>query len=355
VKHFALLVLIACGGTPPPAPQCASPPAPVAAPAPKLAPDLDDKAVVEKSHAFFDAIDRAELPAFRDALGPTFVLYEEERFQTADDLVKSMQQRIERKAPLRTRTWTAADDRVFTHGGTAVFVGRAVEHYPADGDRKAVELEGMNTLVWVRDGERWQVAHWQWSRAGLDAERERWNEWLVKGNFNHKPNQLLVDSVKGKKPGTALDLACGQGRNVVFLATQGWKATGVDIADVGLRLTKEAAAAQKVKVETIQADVEKYDMGADKWDLVTMIYAGNSLEWVAKIKKSLKKGGLFVTEYFASDSELAKTGAGGWDLKALEAAFADGYKILHSEDVEAAADWAGGRKTKLVRFVAQKL
>ena len=103
----------------------------------------------------------------------------------------------------------------------------------------------------------------------------------------------------------------------------------------------------------MQSDVAKYDLGTNKWDLITMIYAGNDLALVDRIKPALKKGGLFVTEYFAADSPLAKGGAGGWDNKALEAAFKDGWKILRSEEVEDIADW-GERKTKLVRFVAQK-
>jgi ubiquinone/menaquinone biosynthesis C-methylase UbiE len=162
--------------------------------------------------------------------------------------------------------------------------------------------------------------------------------------------------VKGRKPGTALDVAMGQGRNAVYLATQGWKVTGVDISDEGMRMAKEAAAAQKLKLDTVTADLDKYDFGKDRWDLVTLIYAGSNADEVQRILPSIKKGGLFVCEYFHADSEVAKTGAGGWATGKLAELFtkAGGFKILRDDVVDDNADW-GQRKTKLVRFVAQRL
>src|SRR5439155_10668659 len=119
--------------------------------------------------------------------------------------------------------------------------------------------------------------------------------------FNLKPNQTLIDAVKGKKSGTALDIAMGQGRNAVFLATQGWKVTGVDISAEGIKQAKEAAAKQKVKLDTVEADIDTYDLGKDRWDLVTLIYAGNDPKLIERIKPAIKKGGMFVVEFFAKE------------------------------------------------------
>jgi SAM-dependent methyltransferase len=234
-----------------------------------------------------------------------------------------------------------------------VYIGAGVEHVPAEGDTPAYDEEGSNTLVWVRTGAQWSLALWQWDPTGDAMERARWDRWLVNGHFNRKPNNTLVEAVKGRKPGTALDLASGQGRNVVFLASAGWKATALDTSDVGLEITRKDAANKKLKLDTVEHDMNTYDLGTNKWDLISMIYAGNDMKIVEKIKPALKKGGLFVTEYFAADSELAKSGAGGWDVDALKAAFKD-WKIVRADHVEDSADWAGQRKTKLVRFVAEK-
>ncbi len=52
--------------------------------------------------------------------------------------------------------------------------------------------------------------------------------------WSRGPNQFLVDEVGELAPGTAVDLACGEGRNAIWLATQGWRATGVDFSPVGI-------------------------------------------------------------------------------------------------------------------------
>ena len=60
--------------------------------------------------------------------------------------------------------------------------------------------------------------------------RERWNTEFKKGAplLNRQPSKLLVETVRGRAPGSALDLGTGEGRNAIYLAEQGWKVTGVD-------------------------------------------------------------------------------------------------------------------------------
>ncbi len=250
--------------------------------------------------------------------------------------------------PSRVRTWS--DEHVYTAPGTAVFIARSVETLEGK-----PPIEGYETLVWVHDNSRWVIAQSQWVRGGVSAERDRWNEYYAQGGgFNTKPNQLLVETVKGRKPGTALDLQMGQGRNAVFLATQGWKTTGIDISDEGIRQAKAEAAKQKVKLDALLVDFATYDLGKAKWDLITLIYAGADPKEIERIKPALKKNGLFISEYFHADSDVAKSGAGGWQTGQLAALFKDGYEILHDDVVDDHADWAGMRKMKLVRFVARK-
>ncbi|MBV8760316.1 MAG: DUF4440 domain-containing protein [Deltaproteobacteria bacterium] len=345
-----MLFLVACAAPKPVEPLGCPPPAP-AARAPEVAADLDDAQVKAKSHAFLDAFDRASAADIQDVLAPSFVSYEEARFYDHDLQLKSLRNRAAQHQPIRSRTY--GEERVYRGGNSAVYIGMGVEHVPADGEQPAYDEPGANTLVWVRNGTQWTLALWQWDPTGPDVDRARWDRWLVNGHFNRQPNQTLVDAVKGRKPGAALDVASGQGRNAVFLASQGWKTTALDTADVGLELTRRDATAKKLKVETVQQDVNAYDYGTNKWDLVAMIYAPGGMRLVEKIKPAIKKGGLFVTELFAADGESAKAGGEGWDIEALKAAFKD-WKIVRAERIEDNADWAGQRKTMLVRFVAEK-
>lgn len=300
-----------------------------------------------------DAFDRMDSAAFAEPMGPTFVNWEDARALNRELLTKMLDGRKSRGWPARTRTWS--DEHVYSAPGTAVFIGRAVELMAAVGDAPASTTDGYNNIVWVHDGTRWVIANYTWIRAGVDAERGRWNDYFKQSvGFNKKPNQLLVDTLKGKKPGAALDVGMGQGRNAIYIASQGWNTTGIDISDEGIRQAKVEASKQKVKLDALLVDVDNYDFGKNKWDLVTLIYAAEDPPIVEKIKPALKKGGLFVCEYFHADSEIGKTGAGGWKTGELAALFKDGFEILRDDVVEDNADWAGQRKTKLVRFVARK-
>ncbi len=90
--------------------------------------------------------------------------------------------------------------------------------------------------------------------------------------WTERPNQLLVEEVSGLKPGRALDLATGEGRNAVWLAEQGWQVTAVDFSRVAL--DRGAAIAQRagVDVEWVQADLVQYRPPVGAFDLVVILY-----------------------------------------------------------------------------------
>jgi SAM-dependent methyltransferase len=73
-------------------------------------------------------------------------------------------------------------------------------------------------------------------------------------------------------PGRALDLACGAGRNAIWLAEQGWKVTGVDFSEVALQHARRLARSRGVDVEWVLADVLDWEPPADSFDLVVVLY-----------------------------------------------------------------------------------
>jgi len=358
MRYVPLLFLLGCatgrpGAIPvdPPPPIAVVPvtPAPAAMPAP-AAPMLDEASVKAKTHAFFDAFDRADIAQVQDVLGPSYLEFMLARFYDAKQLVAGMQARLDRHAPIRSRTWK--DERVTLGPNVGVFMGDVIEHVPAEGDRPAADQEAWYEAIWVHDGAAWKLAHLARRDGGPEAEREAWNTTLRQQvGFKITVNQFLADWAKGKKPGTALDIETGQGRNSVYLATLGWKVTGVDISDQGLEMTRKAAAAKKVKVTTVEADIDTWDLGKDRWDLVTLIYAGSRHEEIERIKPSIKKGGWFVVEFFGKEMT-AGTGIGGFAPGELAKLF-EGWKIETDEVVDGIADW-GLKKGKVARFAAQK-
>jgi tellurite methyltransferase len=96
------------------------------------------------------------------------------------------------------------------------------------------------------------------------------------------PTPLLVETTRILKPGRALDLACGTGRNAVWLAEHGWQVTAVDRSPVTLPM-----------VDTHVADLEKHEfpIAEESWDLIVVsLYLQRDL--FEPVKRGLKPGGV---------------------------------------------------------------
>ncbi len=104
-------------------------------------------------------------------------------------------------------------------------------------------------------------------------EREEWDERYASHEllWHAEPNRFVVEEVGDLAPGTALDLACGEGRNAVWLAEQGWRATGVDFSAVALAKGRRMAEQRGVTVEWIEADLREWEP-PDRFDLVIVMY-----------------------------------------------------------------------------------
>ncbi|WP_131785169.1 class I SAM-dependent methyltransferase [Protofrankia symbiont of Coriaria ruscifolia] len=87
-----------------------------------------------------------------------------------------------------------------------------------------------------------------------------------------EPNQIVIEHLAGLTPGRALDLACGEGRNAVWLATQGWRVTGLDFSQVAIRKARELSRRFDVTPEWIHADVMDWTPVPASYDLVTICY-----------------------------------------------------------------------------------
>src|SRR5690349_9661454 len=101
--------------------------------------------------------------------------------------------------------------------------------------------------------------------------RQTWNKVFTNGtNFNRPPNRMLTLAVSDKKPGAAIDLGMGEGRNAIFLAQKGWRVTGVDLSDVAVAQAKKHAGEAGATLEAVNEDLDKYDFGKERWDLITL-------------------------------------------------------------------------------------
>jgi SAM-dependent methyltransferase len=128
-----------------------------------------------------------------------------------------------------------------------------------------------------------------------------------------EPNRFLVEQVQGMAPGRALDLACGEGRNALWLAEQGWRVTGVDFSGVGLAKARRLAAERGIEAHFVQADVREWRPAAGAYDLVAVMYlhlpAGERRQVMANVSPGLAPGGTLLV--VGHDSTNLAHGHGG--------------------------------------------
>lgn len=149
----------------------------------------------------------------------------------------------------------------------------------------------------------------------MDADA--WNERYATADYvwREGPNVFVEEEVAPLPPGRALDLACGEGRNAVWLAQRGWTVTAVDFAAVGLDKGEQLAEARGVAVEWVCEDATTWAPadGDGGFDLVLVVYlqlpASGRRDALGAAARSLAPGGTLLV--VAHDSANLAGGVGG--------------------------------------------
>ncbi|WXF92354.1 class I SAM-dependent methyltransferase [Curtobacterium flaccumfaciens pv. flaccumfaciens] len=104
------------------------------------------------------------------------------------------------------------------------------------------------------------------------SAREWWESRYAErdGIWSGRVNAVLASVIWGLPVGRALDLGCGEGGDVVWLAEQGWDVTGIDLSVTALQRGSRATVAAGVQEQTafVAADLARWDTAA-RFDLVT--------------------------------------------------------------------------------------
>ncbi len=181
-------------------------------------------------------------------------------------------------------------------------------------------------------------------------DRSDWDErWLERGrHFQGDPSPILVTELAPLRPGRALDLACGGGRNAVWLAENGWTVTAVDFSANALAVARQLAAEHDAEVDWVEADVRSYRPATGAFDLVLVSYlhlpAPERRAVLERAATALAPGGLLVV--LGHHLENVGTGAPG----------PSDPRVLYTED-DLAADLDGltvERAARLVRRVGSE-
>jgi ubiquinone/menaquinone biosynthesis C-methylase UbiE len=191
---------------------------------------------------------------------------------------------------------------------------------------------------------------------------ERWDERYAGRDYiwDVEPNRFVAEHLAALAPGTAVDLAAGEGRNAVWLADCGWRVIAVDFSTVGLDKARRLAIDRGVadRVEAVEADALTY-RPEQPVDLVVVAYlqipAYQQRVALERAAAWLRPGGTILV--VAHDRTNVEHGHGGptdpdhcYDLEATVAALA-GLDISTARIAERVVETEAGPRTALDTLV----
>jgi len=172
------------------------------------------------------------------------------------------------------------------------------------------------------------------------SKRELWNERYASKDlvWSAGPNKLFSEEVKSLRPGKSIDIACGEGRNALWLAELGWDSTGIDFSDTAIEKGKQIANKRGINVHWIADDAATYVLPKNEFDLVAVLYLhtepAEMERWLHNALEAVRPGGTFI--YVGHDPSNIEHGVGGpQDPKLLPAAD-DFTKRMEDFDIQRA-------------------
>ena len=165
-------------------------------------------------------------------------------------------------------------------------------------------------------------------------DQSRWDKYydIEEFLFGTEPIRFLKENIHLLPKGKALDLAMSEGRNGVYLATQGFDVLGLDISPMGLNKAKKLADYHNVKIETQVVDLEGYPLKKNAYDVIICTYYMQR-DLFDRAKESLKPGGMILIETYNIDY-------------LRYASFSKKYLLEHNELLEIFKDF------KIIRYQA---
>jgi SAM-dependent methyltransferase len=176
---------------------------------------------------------------------------------------------------------------------------------------------------------------------------ERYAQAAASGStvWSKGPNAWIASTVESLPPGRAVDLAAGEGRNALWLASRGWAVTAVDFSAEGLAIGRARAAELGIGLDWVVADARTW-VAPEPVDLVVVAYLqlpqADLARAIANAMASLAPGGTLAV--IGHDKDNLERGVGGpQDPRLLQSvdelrAAANGLEILECAQVERPVD-----------------
>jgi 2-polyprenyl-3-methyl-5-hydroxy-6-metoxy-1,4-benzoquinol methylase len=151
---------------------------------------------------------------------------------------------------------------------------------------------------------------------GFDDAREFWDKRFAAPEyiFGTEPNAFLNAQAQRLKHGDrVLDVACGEGRNSVWLAGLGCEVTGIDVSPLALAKARRLADTHGVSVKYAEADIRDWEWQPACFDAVVCIFIqfaepAQRTRLFEGIETTLAPGGLLVLQGYTPKQLEYKTG-----------------------------------------------
>ena len=125
---------------------------------------------------------------------------------------------------------------------------------------------------------------------------EQWNERYRAGEQLFDAPVPLVVKFAGPAPGRALDLACGSGRNALYLAKLCWRVTAVDGSPVAVDVLRARARERGLDIDIHIADLERgeFEIPSGNYDLILDCYYLQR-DLIPKMQAGVRPGGMVIS------------------------------------------------------------
>jgi SAM-dependent methyltransferase len=152
----------------------------------------------------------------------------------------------------------------------------------------------------------------------LTVPRDWDKHFAQPGNVSRTPSSLLVQVADMLPPGRALDLACGAGRNALYLASLGWQVTAVDSSGVAIAALRAAGPGHAIDVRVADLEKHEFTIEPDSFDLICDFYYLQR-DLFPAIRAGVRPGGMFtgaihLTGSFAMPSGELRDAFAGWKI-----------------------------------------
>jgi len=139
-----------------------------------------------------------------------------------------------------------------------------------------------------------------------------WNQILKREEYRlESPDEIVVNLasiLEERKAKRILDLGCGAGRHVIYLAERGFESYGADISETGLELTKNKLRSRKLEAEIIKCDMKSIPYVHSHFDAAICVWAiyhqklKEIQETISEIYRVLNKKGLLLANFHSKRS-----------------------------------------------------